>query len=116
MQAEQVKSLYENGMSCEDIADSMKLDLALVKVMVGAPADEFSDEERAMAKSVITGIARGGMDISPREQLKAALYIHGGKEQNSNTSITVLQRLLLEAKQVHARYQRPQVVQVVDIK
>ena len=111
MQSEQVLALHKEGMPVEDIAREMKLDLMVVKTLVSSDPEDFSSEERAMAKRVITSIAQGGADVQPRDQLKAALYIHGGKQTDGNVSITKLQELILNAKQIHSRYQK-----VIDIK
>ena len=104
MQAEQVKALHAQGMDYQSIAENMKLDVMLVKSIVNADPVEFNADERAQAKNVIVSIMNGGVDVSPREQLKAALYIHGGKQEQANASITALQRMILEAQQAHQRY------------
>lgn len=115
MQHEQIHALAQQGMSAEDIAGEMKLDVSLVRTMISSDPEDFSKEDRAMAKHVIRAIASGGDDINPRDQLKAALYIHGGKQQDSNMGISQLQKLILEAKNVHDRYRKTPVATVIDI-
>lgn len=114
MQHEQIHALAQQGMSAEDIASEMRLDVTLVKSLVSSDPEDFSKEDRAMAKHVIRAIASGGDDINPRDQLKAALYIYGGKQQDANVGISQIQKMLLEAKQIHARHQRPRMINVVD--
>lgn len=114
MQHEQIHALAQQGMSPEDIASEMRLDVTLVKSLISSDPEDFSKEDRAMAKHVIRAIASGGDDINPRDQLKAALYIHGGKQQDANVGVSQLQKLILEAKNIHAKYQRPTMISVVD--
>jgi len=116
MQHEQVHALAQQGMSPEDIAREMRLDITLVKTLVSSDPEDFTKEDRAMAKHVIRAIASGGDDINARDQLKAALYIHSGKNQDAgNVGISQLQQLLLEAKNVHKRnIAQPTMVKVID--
>lgn len=115
MQHEQIQALAQQGMSAEDISAEMKLDVMLVRSLISNDPNEFSKEDRAMAKNVIRSIAQGGTDINPRDQLKAALYIDGGKQQESNMGILQLQKLLLETKNIHDRYRKASVATVIDI-
>ena len=105
MQAEQVLSLHKDGMPAEDIAREMKLDITLVKSLISNDPEDFSPDERAMAKRVILSVAQGGVDVQPRDQLKAALYIHSGKQKDGSVSISQLQEMILKAKQIHSLYQ-----------
>jgi hypothetical protein len=117
MQHEQVIALHKQGMPVEDIAREMHLEPLAVKTMVSQDPNDFTDEDRSMARKVIVAIAQGGMDIKPGDQLKAAMHIEGSKQIQSNGAITLnqIQRMLLEAKQVHNRNRVIDVQSVQDV-
>lgn len=93
----QTQALLAAGVPPDDIGRDLGLDPLAVKVAATNQYD-FTEDERLVAKHAIIGIAKGGIDIPPAVQLKAAIHVHtNGKVENGgglsiqNLSIAILQ-------------------------